>query len=106
MNDSAPRTTDAIEILDRVLGHHPDWHAMVEEERVHAEVAAQIHGLRTSRGMTQKGLAEAVGTTQSVIACLENADYRGHSLRMLRRIATALDARVVVGFVEVGDPSA
>ena len=101
MTDSAPRTTDAGEILDQLLGHHPEWHAMVAEERVHAEVAAQIHGLRTSRGMTQKALAEAIGTTQSVIACLENSDYQGHSLRMLRRIASALQARVVVGFVEV-----
>lgn len=100
MNESARRLTDAVEILDRLLGHHPEWQGMVEEERVHAEVAAQIHGLRTSRGLTQKGLAQAVGTTQSVIACLENADYRGHSLRMLRRIASVLDARVVVGFVE------
>lgn len=101
MSEPAPRSTDAIEILDRLFGHHADWHSMVEEERVHAEVAAQIHGLRTSRGMTQQDLAQAVGTTQSVVACLENADYRGHSLRMLRRIATALEARVVVGFVEV-----
>ncbi len=101
MTDSAPRTTNAGEILDQLFGHHADWHAMVEEERVHAEVASQIHRLRTSRGMTQKELAKAIGTTQSVIACLENADYQGHSLRMLRRIASALQARVVVGFVEV-----
>jgi hypothetical protein len=31
-----------------------------------------------------------VGTTQSVIARLEDADYEGHSLRMLARIASAV----------------
>jgi hypothetical protein len=31
-----------------------------------------------------------VGTTQSVISRLEDADYEGHSLAMLRRIARAV----------------
>jgi len=40
-----------------------------------------------------------VGTTQSVISRLEAADYTGHSLGMLRRIANALHCRVEVRFV-------
>jgi hypothetical protein len=34
-----------------------------------------------------------------VIARLEDSDYEGHSLRMLRRIAEALDARLAVRLV-------
>jgi hypothetical protein len=37
-----------------------------------------------------------IGTTQSVISRLEDADYRGHSLRMLARIAAALNQRLTV----------
>jgi predicted transcriptional regulator len=44
--------------------------------------------------VTQKELAKLVGTTQSVIARLEDADYEGHALSMLSRIAAALNKRV------------
>jgi predicted transcriptional regulator len=44
-------------------------------------------------------LARKVGTTQSVISRLEDADYDGHSLAMLRRIASALEKRVEIRFV-------
>ena len=40
--------------------------------------------------ITQRQLAKKVGTTASVICRLEDADYQGHSLAMLRRIAAAL----------------
>ena len=47
-------------------------------------------------------LAEAVGTKQQVIARLEDADYEGHSLSMLRRIAEALDHRLELKMVPNG----
>jgi len=40
-----------------------------------------------------------VGTTASVICRLEDADYEGHSLAMLNRIAAALHRRVETHFV-------
>ena len=45
---------------------------------------------RKKAGLSQRQLAELVGTTASVICLLEDADYQGHSLSMLRRIASAL----------------
>ena len=92
-------TSDALEILDRMVGDDAELRAMIGEERVNAQVAREIYDIRTSRGLTQKDLAERVGTTQSVIARLENADYEGHSLRTLRRIAEALDAHLSVHLV-------
>lgn len=41
-----------------------------------------------------------VGTTASVICRLEDADYEGHSLAMLNRIAAALNKKVVIDFVD------
>jgi len=57
------------------------------------EVASLIYDLRTWAGLSQRALARKVGTTASVICRLEDADYEGHSLAMLRRIAAALDKR-------------
>ena len=54
-------------------------------------------GADASRTQTQ--LAKAAGTTQQVISQLEDADYAGHSLSMLRRIAAALNSRVEVRMV-------
>jgi transcriptional regulator with XRE-family HTH domain len=44
-------------------------------------------------------LAKRVGTTQSVISRLEDADYEGHSLEMLQRIAKAVNKRLEIRFV-------
>src|SRR5208337_1366329 len=64
--------------------------------RVNAEVARTIYELREQAGLSQKELADRVETTQSIISRLEDADYEGHSLSMLNRIAKALNQQVQV----------
>jgi len=91
------KTSDAVEILrNRYVKDDPQRKASVEAERVNAQVARMIYDLRNDAGLTQKGLAELVGTTQSVISRLEDADYEGHSLSMLNRIAEALRQKMTV----------
>ncbi len=75
--------------------------AGLEEERANAEVGRKILALRSKAGLGQRELAKLVGTTASVICRLENADYEGHSLAMLRRIAGALNKRVEIRFLPV-----
>jgi len=88
---------DAVEILHRrYIGDDADRKASLQEERVNAEVARMIYELRKEAGLKQKDLAELIGTTQSVISRLEDADYNGHSLSMLSRIAKALNRRLAV----------
>ena len=58
-----------------------------------------VYRLRTKAHLTQKQLAERIGTTASVISRLESADYEGHSLSMLQRISAALNRRIEVRFV-------
>jgi len=94
------RTTDAVEILHhRFFEGKPECLAELEEARANHDVALKIHALREKAGLTQAALAKLVGTTPSVICRLEDADYEGHSLTMLRRIATALNQRVELRFV-------
>ena len=69
------------------------------EEEANAEIARKIYDLRTQAGLSQRALAKLVGTTASVICRLEDSDYEGHSLAMLRRIAAALNKRVEIRFV-------
>jgi transcriptional regulator with XRE-family HTH domain len=52
-------------------------------------------------GLSQRALAKLVGTTASVICRLEDADYEGHSMAMLNRIAAALNKRVEIHFVPI-----
>ena len=52
--------------------------------------------MRIEAGLTQQQLAALVGTTQSVISRLEDADYDGHSLSILNRIAAALQKKLTV----------
>lgn len=99
MAKKKPKTNDAVEILHR--RHYkgsPRRIAELEKARVSAEVARTICELRTKAGLTQKELAELVGTSHSVISRLEDDDYTRHSLDVLHRIAAALNRRVEVRF--------
>ena len=95
------KTSGTFDILHRrYIGENAERQASFEAERVNAEVARTIYELRKKAGLTQKELAQMVGTTQSVISRLEDADYEGHSLSMLNRIAMALNRRLSVQMIE------
>ncbi|ODS53513.1 MAG: hypothetical protein ABS36_12795 [Acidobacteria bacterium SCN 69-37] len=91
------KTRDAVRILHgRYVKDDPERKAALQEERVNAEVARLIHEMRNAAGLSQQQLAELIGTTQSVISRLEDADYEGRSLSVLERIATALNQKLTV----------
>jgi DNA-binding XRE family transcriptional regulator len=95
-------TSDAVEVLHRRFYEgKPSRLKNLEEARANAEIARKIHALRTAAGLTQTQLAKLIGTTASVVCRLEDADYEGHSLGMLRRIGAALNQRVEIRFVPV-----
>lgn len=94
-------TSDAVEILDRhLIGDDPEMRALAEKAYEDTIVSQLIYDARTGAGLTQAQLAKLVGTDQSVISRLEDADYDGHSMSMLRRIAEALGKRVEIRFVD------
>ena len=92
-------TSDAAEIMDIEFGEEPGYQALLSEQRGRSEAARAIYDARIAAGLTQKQLADLVGTRQSVISRLEDADYDRHSLAILDRIASALHKRVEVRFV-------
>jgi ribosome-binding protein aMBF1 (putative translation factor) len=93
------RTSDALALMDRLTANSPEMVDLIEQERANLDIARKIYELRTKAKLSQAELAKKVGTTQSVISRLEDADYEGHSLAMLRRIASALKKRLEIRFV-------
>jgi ribosome-binding protein aMBF1 (putative translation factor) len=57
-----------------------------------------IYKLRTSERLSQRELADRMGTTQSVISRLEEGGGGRPRLDTLARVATALDRHLVVSF--------
>jgi ribosome-binding protein aMBF1 (putative translation factor) len=93
------RTANALQILDKRFGVGVDTQRLNEKFREDADVAEMLYAARKEAGLSQTQLAKAARTTQQVISQLEDADYEGHSLSMLRRIAAALNSHVEVRLV-------
>ena len=74
------------------------FYKRLEKERI----AAELLYYREKFNLTQEELAKKVNTSQSAIARLEDSDYRGHSIKVLRKIADALGLELVVTFREKG----
>lgn len=92
----AKKGTPAGEVLDHMTGNDPALRAAIVEQKLNVCVAEMIHEARIGAGISQAQLAKLIGTSQSVISRLEDADYDGHSLTMLQRIADALHRRLEV----------
>jgi len=94
------KTSDAVQIIyKRFFEGRPERIEELDKMRADDVIARKIQQLRSNAGLSQRELAKLVGTTASVICRLEDADYEGHSLSMLNRIAEALDRRVEIHFV-------
>lgn len=78
-------------------GPDPGTRAGVEQDLALGQL---IYDLRTEAGLSQRQLAERMGTTQSVISRLEEGGGARNRLDTLARVATALDRHLVVSFPE------
>ncbi len=93
-------TRNFADVIRAKLAADPELARGVLEESFNSNVAQQVYDARLAAGLTQKQLAERCGTQQSVISRIEDADYYGHSLSLLKRIAEALDRTVRVELSE------
>ena len=92
------RTRDFADVIRAKMAADPDLAEAVESASFSADVARKVYEARKSAGLSQKKLAELSGTHQSVISRIEDADYDGHSLKLLQRIAAALDRKLHIEF--------
>lgn len=77
------------EIVDRRLRKSATYRKAFARTLQQIDLALLVREMREDARLTQAELAKKAGTTQSVIARLEDAEYTGHSLPMLERIAVA-----------------
>jgi ribosome-binding protein aMBF1 (putative translation factor) len=89
-----PKSDALRELHDELIGDDPQKQADYEESLVNVKAAQLLYDMRTTAGLSQRELAKRVGTTASVICRLEDADYSGHTLQILNRIASALGSRI------------
>ena len=98
------KVADGVELLDRrYVRNDPEMQKLVDEEFQKLEIGQQIYDLRKEANLTQEELADMVGTTNSVISRLESAEYEGHSIKMLQRIATALGKKISINIIDRND---
>src|SRR5271163_820160 len=88
------RSAAVQELYEELIGDDPAAQEEFEEGLVNIEAAQLIYDMRTKAGLCQRALASKIGTSASAINRLESADYQGHTIGMVRRIATALNRRL------------
>lgn len=95
-------TSNAIEIIDAMFGvkDDPIRQQQVDDAVDDALIGQAVYDARMEAGLSQEQLAELAGIDQAVLSCLEDADYEGDPMWMLRRIAKALGKRVELRFVD------
>jgi transcriptional regulator with XRE-family HTH domain len=75
----------------------PEFRKEYEALEPEYQLARSIIELRLKRGITQKELAEKIGTKQSGISRLESVNTHSNpSLSLLEKVAEALDAKLVI----------
>ena len=89
------------ELYDELVGSDQSAREEFEQELVNIEVAQLIHDMRTTAGLSQRELARKVGTSASAINRLESDDYQGHTVAMVRRVATALNRRLEIRAIPI-----
>jgi ribosome-binding protein aMBF1 (putative translation factor) len=89
------RQKDALDTLsDEFVAGNSKRQALLDEAYLSVQAAQIVYGMRTAAGLSQRKLAKLIGTSASAICRLEDADYSGHTLSMLSRIASALGCRI------------
>lgn len=70
-----------------------EFRKLWDESEQQYQISRQLISLRIARGLTQKDLAEKVGTSQSVIARIENGE-QNITINTLNKLTNALEANL------------
>lgn len=93
-NKKTKKTSDALEMMSGLVGDDPKRRLDIEQEILNSAISRIVYVARKKAGITQEELAHMVGTTQSAISRLEDADSDVNTtLPTLLRILHALNTR-------------
>ena len=96
---------DLDRLTEKLLKQDPSLKEEFDRADQAWDIAFQIRDLRKKAGLTQKELAELVGTKQSNIARVEDADYTRYTLITLEKITKALKAKLEIRIIPAGKPN-
>ena len=91
----APLTLDSV--LEEKL-QDSEFREQYEQAYYEFTIADKIAKARKSAGLTQKQLADQIGTTRQTVCRLENASNRSYTLQMLYKIAGAMGMELDIQF--------
>lgn len=92
---------DLDRLTEKLLKQDPSFQQELDRAGQAWDIAFQIMDLRKKAGLTQKQLAELVGTKQSNIARIEDADYTSYTLTTLEKVTKALKAKLEIRIISV-----
>lgn len=84
------RVSDVVELMDKWYGSIPGWDEMTAEEELNMQIGQAVYDMREAVGLSQADLAKLVGSNQATISKVENADYGGNAMEILKRVCFAL----------------
>jgi ribosome-binding protein aMBF1 (putative translation factor) len=93
----SPIGSTVAEAAARRAARSPEYRAERERLREFEDIARLVIKFRAKNNLTQQELAKLVGTSHSAISRIESGQHKT-SVETLRRIAKALDVRLVIGF--------
>lgn len=93
MNKKIITHTEVMKELDKKW---PGFRRKVKAEADRLHIAYRIAQLRQRSRMSQKELAERIGTTQSVVSRMESSNYVDYRVSTLKRIADATGGSFVI----------
>ena len=93
--------SDTVERLREEL-RDPELSEGYAESFLDSYIATQIKVLREQAGLSQRGLAELIGTRQGVVSRIENVNYSKWNLSTLKKLGRAFRVRVKVSFETYG----
>jgi DNA-binding XRE family transcriptional regulator len=85
------------EVLNELL-ENPELKKEYDKLETQYLIKKKIISLRLEKGMTQKQLAEKIGTKQAAISRLETDDYNP-SIDFLSKVANALGKELEINFI-------
>ena len=87
------------DLKNNILKNNPEVKKEYTEKEPLRQIQMQIVEARIKKGLSQKELADLVGTTQSVISRLESGDEYNPSLKTINKIVRALDKKMNISLV-------
>lgn len=95
----ARKKDDLDRLTEKLIKQDPSFAEELKKADQAWDIAFQIRDLREQASLTQRQLAELVGTKQSNIARIEDADYTGYTWTTLEKVAKALKAKLEIKIV-------